>query len=143
MKIEGRCHCGDISYMLDWPGGDPGIPLRACSCSFCAMHGAAYASHRGARLDAVVNTWSDVSRYRFGTKTAEFHVCSRCGGIPFVTCLIEGRLYAVVNVNTFVGIDRSTFCTTVTNFSDETTEKRLDRRARTWIPNVIIREQEC
>ena len=30
------------------------------------------------------------STYSFGTKTAEFHVCSRCGIVPVVTSAIEG-----------------------------------------------------
>ncbi len=79
-----------------------------------------------------------VSRYRFGTETAEFYLCSRCGVVPFVTSAIEGNLYAVVNVNSFEGIDPSRFSRAVTDFDGETTKSRLDRRQRNWIPSVTI-----
>jgi hypothetical protein len=140
MKIEGRCHCGNISFDLDWPGDGSEIPVRTCSCDFCTMRGGSYTSHRDAHLSAVIRDPSRVSRYRFGTRTAEFYVCSRCGAVPFVTSMIRERLYAVVNVNTFVGVDRSGFSESVTDFEDESVDNRLERRAKSWIPNVSVRE---
>jgi hypothetical protein len=77
-----------------------------------------------------------VSRYGFGTRTAEFHVCSRCGVVPVVTSEIEGRLYAVVNVNTFDGVDAALLRRSPANFDGEGTDSRLARRARNWIGNV-------
>jgi hypothetical protein len=78
-----------------------------------------------------------VTLYRFGTKTADFHVCSDCGVVPIVTCMIEGARYAVVNVNTFDDVDRSQLVEAASNFEDETTENRLARRRRNWIPEGI------
>jgi hypothetical protein len=75
-------------------------------------------------------------RYRFGTRTADFHVCSTCGVVPIVTCEIEGRRYAVVNVNTFEGIDRARFVNAVVDFDGESTEGRLARRQRNWTPEA-------
>ncbi len=138
MHIEGKCHCGTITYGLRWPGEATNIPVRACSCSFCTKHGGAYTSHRDAELAAVVHDEALVSRDMFGTETAEFYLCSRCGVVPFVTSMIEGNLYAVVNVNSFEGIDPSCFSRAVTDFDGETTESRLDRRKRNWIPTVTI-----
>ena len=140
MNIRGACHCGNMSYQLDWPGEMSRIPVRACGCDFCTMRGATYTSRRDASLDAVIYDPDDLSKYRFGTETADFYVCSRCGAVPFVTSRIEGRLYAVVNVHTFQNIDRSVFQRAETDFDGESTENRLDRRARTWIPKVAIRE---
>jgi hypothetical protein len=77
-----------------------------------------------------------VSRYAFGTRTAEFHVCSRCGVVPVVTSEIEGRLYAVVNVNTFDGVDAALLRRSPANFDGEGTDSRLARRARNWIGDV-------
>ncbi len=79
MRIEGKCHCGNITYVLHWPGAGTKIPVRACSCSFSTKHGGTYTSHRDAELAAVVHDEALVSQYRFGTKTAEFYLCSRCG----------------------------------------------------------------
>jgi hypothetical protein len=141
MQIRGRCHCGNISYSLDWPGDGAEIPVRACSCDFCTMHGGTYTSHRDAKLRAVLDDPSFVSRYRFGTGTADFYVCSRCGVLPFVTSLIRDRLYAVVNVNTFVDVDRSRFDKATTDFDGEAVADRLERRERTWIPDVLVTEK--
>ena len=124
--------------MLHWPGEGTKIPVRACSCSFCTKHGGTYTSHRDAELAAVVHDRALVSQYRFGTETAEFYLCSRCGVVPFVTSMIEDNLYAVVNVNSFEGIDPSCFSRAVADFDGETTESRLDRRKRNWIPSVTI-----
>jgi hypothetical protein len=138
MRIEGKCHCGAITFVLHWPGEATTIPVRACSCSFCVKHGGVYTSHRDAELAAVVHDQALVSRYRFGTETADFHLCSRCGVVPFVTSTIEDNLYAVVNVNSFEDMDPSRFSRAVTDFDGETTESRLDRRKRNWIPSVSV-----
>lgn len=138
MQIEGKCHCGNVTYALYWPHDAGAIPVRACGCTFCTKHGGVYASHRDAKLTAAIKDESLVSRYRFGTETAEFFLCTRCGVVPFVTSRIENDLYAVVNVNSFEGVDPSRFSRAVTDFDGETTQSRLDRRKRNWIPSVTI-----
>ena len=80
---------------------------------------------------------SRVTRYRFGTKTADFHVCATCGAIPIVTCTIEGGRYAVFNVNTFEGVDRLQLVETPSSFEGETTEDRLARRRPNWTPEAV------
>jgi len=138
MRIEGKCHCGNLRYVLEWPGEETAITIRACSCTFCTKHGGSWTSHRDAALRAEVREASLVSRYRFGTGTADFYVCSRCGVVPFVTSAIEGHLYAVVNVNTFEGINPSSLARTATNFDGEGTGERLERRKRNWIGTVQL-----
>ena len=138
MRIEGKCHCGNIRYALDWPGDGTDIKIRACGCSFCVKHGGSWTSHRDSELIAEARDASLVSKYKFGTRTAEFYVCSRCGAVPFVTSEIDDHLYAVVNVNTFEGIDPSSLMRTATNFDGEGTGDRLERRKRNWIPTVRI-----
>ncbi len=137
-RIEGACHCGNISYVLQWPGSGTEIPVRECGCLFCRKHGGAWTSHRDSQLTAVLNDDSVVSRYRFGTETAEFYVCSQCGAVPFVISDIENHLYAVVNVNTFEDMNSSSLVRSPTNFDGEDTAGRLERRKRNWIPNVRI-----
>ena len=136
--IEGKCHCGNIRYTLEWPAAQGSIPVRACGCTFCTAHGGKWTSHREARLIARLEDTALVSQYRFGTKTADFYVCGRCGAVPFVTSTIGGTLYAVVNVNTFEGVDRALLVESSTNFDGEGTGERLDRRRRNWIPDVRI-----
>jgi hypothetical protein len=137
-RIDGKCHCGNIAYEFHWPLEGSEIPVRACSCSFCSKHGGIYTSHREAALRAVIQDQSLITKYIFATKTAEFFICSRCGAVPFVTSMIQGRLYAVVNANTFEGVDRASFQSRADDFDGETPESRLERRRRNWIPNVTI-----
>ena len=101
MKIRGACHCGNISFDLDWSPDPVEIPARACDCSFCVKHGGVWTSDVGARLRVRIGDRSRVSEYLFGTRTATFHICSACGVPPLVTTEIDGQTYAVVNVNTF------------------------------------------
>ena len=137
MQIAGKCHCGSISYVLNWPGDGAEIPVRVCGCTFCTKHGAAWTTHRDSELVAVVRE-SDVSKYSFGTETADFYVCSRCGAVPFVVSVIDDRMYGVVNVNTFEGVNPSSFLRMAANFDGEDVGSRLERRKRNWIGAVRI-----
>ena len=69
-------------------------------------------------------------------------MCSRCGVVPVVTSEIAGRLYAVVNVNTFDGVDAAMLRRSPANFDGEGTDSRLERRARNWIGRVQFIEQQ-
>ena len=71
---------------------------------------------------------------------ADFHVCAARGAVPFVTSRIEGRLFAVVNVDTFDGVDPSLLRRAPAVFDREDAAGRLARRQRGWIPEVAIAE---
>ena len=139
MLIKGKCHCGNIAFELGWEGDPPEIPARACGCSFCTKHGGVWTSNPRANLAVIVRDPALVSRYEFGTRTATFHVCSRCGAVPVVTSEIENRLYAVVNVNALENVDPTWLRRAAASFEGETVESRLARRQRNWIPDVRIR----
>lgn len=136
MQIHGKCHCGNITFSLDWAPDPESIPGRACGCSFCVKHGGVWTSHPDGVLKVVVKDAGQVSRYAFGTRTAEFHVCARCGVVPVVSSRIAGRLYAVVNVNAFEGVAPDLLRHGAVNFEGEATDARLARRARNWIADV-------
>jgi hypothetical protein len=87
-------------------------------------------------LEVLVKDPSLVSKYAFGTRTAEFHTCARCGIVPVVTSRIDDHLYAVVSVNAFEGVDRSLLRRLPASFDGEGNESRLERRKRNWIANV-------
>ena len=136
--IAGGCHCGNISFTLNWPAAESVIPVRDCGCTFCRKHGGAWTSNRDADLAVVVNDDASVCRYHFGTQSADFYVCSRCGAVPFVVSNIDDVDYAVVNTNTFQERDKLTFDRNPTDFEGEDTGTRLGRRKRNWIPDVHI-----
>ncbi|HML13088.1 MAG TPA: hypothetical protein VK456_07250 [Xanthobacteraceae bacterium] len=136
MRIDVSCHCGNIRVALDWPAGASSIAARACGCEFCTKHGAAWTSHPDGRFDLTIADEGRVTRYRFGSKTADFHVCLTCGVVPIVTCTIEGTRYAVFNVNAFDAAARAQVTTAAANFEGEATGDRLARRRRNWTPEA-------
>ena len=136
MLIHGRCHCGNIAFELAWAPAPLEIPARACACSFCSGHGGVWTSHPDGALSIDIAEPALVSRYAFGTRTAEFHVCARCGIVPLVTSAIDGRLYAVVNVNAFEDVDPALLRPARAALDDESEQVRLARRKRHWIADV-------
>lgn len=135
MELHGSCHCGNIRYVLAWPGDPAAILGRGCSCSFCTRHGAAWTAHPDAELLIEAADPTAISRYAFETKTAEFWVCTRCGIAPVCTSRIDGRDHAVVNVNTFddatIPVEQAPV-----SFDGEDESRRLQRRKERWIGSV-------
>jgi hypothetical protein len=138
MLISGSCHCGNITFRLDWRPEPAEIPARACSCSFCVKHGGLWTSCPTGSLRVTIRQPSLVSRYSFGTRTAEFHVCSSCGVVPLVTSRIDGRLYAVVSVNAFVDLDPGLLRRAAATYDGESESTRLARRKLNWIADVEV-----
>jgi hypothetical protein len=54
--------------------------------------------------------------------------------------LIDGRLYAVVSVNAFEGVDPVLLRRSPASFDGEGTDDRLARRKRNWIADVRFSE---
>lgn len=136
MLIRGGCHCGNITYTLDWTPEPTEIPARACTCSFCVKHGGVWTSCPTGTLAIRIREPARAGKYLFGTKTADFHVCANCGVPPVVTSRIDGGVYAVVNVNTFEGVDPALLKRSSATFDGEGEGTRLARRQRNWIANV-------
>ncbi len=136
MLIRGKCHCGNLSFSLTWEPDPAEIVGRACGCSFCTKHGGVWTSNPRGALEVLVRDPSRVSRYEFGTRTAQFHICARCGVVPVVTSRLDDRLHAVVSVNAFDGVDPSIVRRAPADFEGEGLESRLARRRRNWIADV-------
>jgi len=136
MLIHGNCHCGNIGFELTWEPDPSEIPARACGCSFCIKHGGVWTSNPSGELRVHVNAPSLVNKYCFGTRTALFHICSRCGVVPVVTSEIDSQLFAVVSVNAFNDVAQSLLRRIPMSFDSEVADQRLARRKRTWIPRV-------
>jgi hypothetical protein len=138
MLIRGKCHCGNIAFALRWEPDPAEIRARACGCSFCCKHGGVWTSNPAGQLRISIADAEQLGRYAFGTRTAEFLVCGRCGVVPVVTSRIEGRLYAVVNVNAFENVDTAIIRRSPADFEGEGQGDRLARRQRNWIGDVEI-----
>ncbi|HUL56272.1 MAG TPA: hypothetical protein VLT60_04705 [Usitatibacter sp.] len=136
MLIRGGCHCRNVTFALRWDPDPAEIAARACTCSFCAKHGGVWTSNPKGSLRVRIEDPARVSAYEFGTKTASFHVCNRCGVVPVVTSTIDGHLYAVVSVNAFEGVDPALLRRSPATFDGESQDARLARRVRNWISDV-------
>ena len=136
-ELNGGCHCGNVDFTLITDNDPDGFVPRRCSCSMCMKHGASYISDPEARLMLGYRDGSKLSLYRFGHGTSRWVICSRCGVLVAVLCEIEGQLRAVVRVQS---LEEHPFpCPEVaTNFESESVERRLQRRARTWIGTVTV-----
>lgn len=132
--IHGQCHCGNLRFCLEWPGDATRIPVRACGCGYCTRHGAAWTSRPDAHLGVTLAHAGDVLEYRFGHRTATFHVCATCGILTFATCTIDDRMLAVINTNTFDDVAPDAIDRGATDFEGESVGSRLARRRRHWMP---------
>ena len=70
----------------------------------------------------------------------DHYICARCGVVPLVTCRVEGKLYAVVNVNTLDNIEPAMLQHRPASFSEEDATAKLSRRQSNWIGDVTIVE---
>jgi hypothetical protein len=138
MLIEGRCHCGNIAFALDGFADAAAIVARACTCTFCTRHGAAWTSCPSGALRVAIADAAHATTYAFGTSTAAFHVCTRCGGVPLVTSDIDGGRFAVVNVRHFETVDPSLLPVAPATLDGEEVDARLSRRQRNWIGDVAF-----
>ena len=134
--MKGRCHCGNIRFELACEPEPAEIRARACDCTFCTKHGGLWTSNPKGSLRIAVADPALVSKYSFGTHTATFHICARCGVVPVVTSEIDGRTYAVVSVNALEGVDPSRIQRAPISFEGEDVGSRLERRKRGWIADV-------
>lgn len=138
MLIRGKCHCGNIAFSLTWEPDPVEIQARACGCSFCVKHGGVWTSNPQGVLRVSIHDKGTYSKYNFGTKTADFHVCTRCGIVPVVTSTLDGRVYGVVSVNAFENVDPAMLKRAPMDFEGEAQDKRLARRKRNWIADVMF-----
>jgi hypothetical protein len=138
MVIHGKCHCGNVSFALAWEPDPAEIRARECGCRFCRKHGGVWTSHPVGRLRIAIAEPRLLNRYAFGSRTAEFLVCARCGIVPVVTSNIDGHTYAVVSVNAFENVDPALIRRSGADFEGEGTDDRLARRKRNWIAHVVF-----
>jgi hypothetical protein len=135
MDYHGSCHCGAITLVLRSAKPATVLGARKCGCSFCLMQGAAWTSDPEGQLE--VSVGGPLTRYRFGTKTADFLVCGQCGVVPVVICEIGEQLLGVLRVNCLEDSDTFFGQCQLADYDGEALDDRLTRRANCWTPLVI------
>ena len=138
MDYSGGCHCGNIHVRLLLSKPPEENAVRTCTCSFCQSHNPRMISDPGGSLEVSADDWSLVELYRFGTRTADFLICRRCG--VFVAAVSEeSPPRAVVNVNCLDSRALFTATATMHEFQGEALDARTSRRAANWMPAVLRR----
>jgi hypothetical protein len=135
----GRCHCGNLRLSLRLSQTPQETKLRACGCSFCRAHGTRTASDPRGSGEIRASDWSLVEPYRFGSGTADFLICRRCGVYIGAVCETASGTRAVINTNSLDDRALFTGAPTPVDHENETPEDRLARRAANWTPAMIIR----
>ena len=95
---SGGCHCGAVRLQLTLPGAPGDYAPRACDCSFCHKHGAAFVSDPAGALRIEAGRAADLVHYRQGSGQAECLCCAHCGVFVAVVGRLDGRLYGIANV---------------------------------------------
>ena len=138
MKLKGGCHCGNMTYSLEWPDETGPQAARICTCSFCTKHNIRYISHPQAALELHLRDPERVNRYRFATGTAQFLICEECGVMPVIVGHQNGALQAVVNANTLEDFEMPEAAPI--SYDGESLDERLHRRKKYWIGRVTVKE---
>src|SRR5580700_8890146 len=99
MDHAGGCHCGNIHVRLRLSETPERTPVRTCTCSFCRSHNPRMISDPAGLLELSADDWSLVELYRFGTRTADFVICRRCGVFIAAVSDLSTQPQAVVNMN--------------------------------------------
>jgi len=134
LRLEGGCHCGNLSYVFETNTSLDVLGLRACMCSFCRAHGARNTSDPRGAMKIDVRAADRLVRYRFGLRTADFLLCADCG--VYIGALLPAgrRGWFTVNVNTLREPPPLDFPIVPHNFDSEDTQGRIDRRKARWTP---------
>jgi hypothetical protein len=133
--LHGHCHCGNLELTMATALQPEALPVRECQCSFCRSHGARASSDPHGSLRIRVEAAEDLSRYRFGLRTADFLICKRCGNyLAAVMTMPDGRTCATANINLFDAAQRFTQPPVAVSYTAETAEQRRARRLANWTP---------
>jgi hypothetical protein len=136
---HGGCHCGNLRLSLHLSQAPEDTRLRACGCSFCRAHNTRTTSDPHGSVEIWAEDWSLVELYRFGSGTAEFLICRRCG--VYIGAVGETTAGTRAVINTTCLKDRAAFIRQPdpVDHDGEATEDRLARRATNWTPATIHR----
>lgn len=133
---RGHCHCGALAFEYRTAIAPAVWSVRACQCSFCRAHGAAYTSDPAASLRFTHREPEFLSRYRFGHQTADFIFCGRCGGYLGAVSETEDRTLMVINIHALDPQPEGLPGAQPISFDGETIDSRGSRRAVRWTPVV-------
>ena len=135
---EGGCHCGVIRWCFVTRIVPSEWIVRSCQCSFCRAHGARCTSDPAGTVEYSVSDQGALLRYRFGLKTADFLVCTKCG--VYVGAVIDGPagMFTTLNLNSMKTPVEGLPDAALVSYESEDTQDRIERRRSRWTPATTI-----
>ncbi len=136
-SFAGGCHCGALKVIFTTGRAAIDVWPRACDCSFCRRHGAAYLSDRDGQLE-IVDSGNNV--YQFGFRITDFHICQQCGVLVAATWRdSDGAIFGVANMRALEITDFFKNAPAQINFDLEKQSDREHRRRAHWTPSTLTK----
>lgn len=129
---EGGCHCRAIGFRYRIDISPDKWSIRACQCSFCRAHDALSTSDPSARIEFFAQEPRHLQRYRFGLKTADFLLCTRCGVYIGATIKSAAGRFGIINTHALVPIPANLAAVQPIVYDAENTTSRISRREKRW-----------
>ena len=135
--FQGGCHCGRLRVAFSTALEPASLFPRACDCSFCRKHGAAYVSDPAGQLSVIMQSPDALRRYRQGSNTAEFLLCDRCGVLVAVVFVHNARIYGAVNARS---LEEPTGFGSAVAASPQLLPpgEKVARWSQLWVPDVEL-----
>lgn len=132
--FHGSCHCGRLRIEFSTDKAPADFTSRACDCSFCRKHEAAYVSDPAGRLSVSARQGA-LRKYQQGSSTADFLLCGQCGVLVAVTFGHGDRVHGAVNIGC---LDGETGFRGPVPASPQAlgADEKVSRWLELWIPDV-------
>lgn len=135
--MHGSSHCGQLKITFSTSKNPADIHPRACDCSFCSKHGAAYISDPGGKLLIERSHADAICEYRQGSNAARLLLCRACGVLVGVVYHHSSGLYGAINTRC---LDGETGLGEASPASPQllSADEKVSRWLSLWVPNVVV-----
>ena len=136
-SLTGSCHCQRLQLALHGSLDPATTAPRACDCSFCQAHVAAWVSDPEGELVVTASDAGALGRYRQGSESAEFLFCRHCGVLLAVVFATDEGMHGAVNVRCLASAGEFAPMQVVSP-QQLAPEVRRERWRSLWTPRVRI-----
>lgn len=133
--LQGSCHCAGIGISFTTARHRSDFNPRACDCTFCSKHGAAYISDPLGSLCIRLSAGEKLLEYRQGSGSASFLLCRVCGVCVGTIFTEVTGTYGAINARCIDMAERFGRILPASPQNLSTSEK-ISRWRELWIPEV-------
>lgn len=135
--LRGGCRCGRVVVAFETVHAPATLQPRACDCSFCRRHDAAWVSDAEGRIRVDAADPADVRSERQGSGTARFLLCAHCDGLAAVVYEAEAERFGAVNAALLT--DRARFAAAmIVSPQQLAASGKIDRWRTLWARDVVV-----